>query len=509
MIGREQITAGRIFAIATACTGLFFLLQDGFFTLDGWAHGANARLLSAVAAGDPAFEGLVRINPRPVPNWGGHVLLALFQQLMPALWAEKLLMALLVVVQATGCARYVKAISGRVNALIVLCLPALLGQVLVFGFYNFMFAMGVALWSAAWWLARRDDRWYQWPLLATAALLVYFCHGSGVPFFLLLLYCGTIAKAGAPTSLRAWFVWLGPAIACAPAMLLLVAFDRGQGGSPVYLGGVEVFRRITHFTWLAPYDGYRERMHVLLFVAALLSGTKSVVRGRWRSFAVQDRRWWPVFAGAVVLFAASFLLPDDTGYASYVSLRTVSLAFLLLTVGLAAQRSVHPHLARAGGVLALLSLLVALRFMAAEGAQARVDRDVVLRAAERFKPGDVVLPVWRDDRWLYQHRADLLGLARPVLLLENSQNNKRYCPLVWGADLPEAFNKVAHYADPGYAGLRAYMRAQQMPIVDHIVLMGPQLDVEEPAVKMLCDLADSLGFRQGFQERDVLVLSRP
>lgn len=507
MIHRLQQHRTIVFGCAAVGTALFFLIQDGFFTLDGWAHGANARLLTAVVLGEPALDGLVRLNPSLVPNWSGHVLLALLQTIVPGLWAEKVLLALLVLTQAFGCARYVQALTGqRANVLLLLCLPAMLGQVLVFGFYNFMFATGVALWLAALWLDWIPDRWYRWPMLSSATLVVYVCHGSCVPFFLLLVLIGVFSRSDPPHLMPRMWRAAGIVLSFVPALLMLLAFDHGRAGTSVHADAGAAWDRLWRFTWIAPYDGYRERVHVLLFIAALISGLIAVLR---RGPTECPARTWPVLAGAGGLVAGYFLLPDDTGYASYISLRVLTLAFLLLVIWLAARHVSRPLFAAAAAAMTLVSLGLALRFMAVEGAQARTDRDVVLRAAQRFKAGAVVLPVWRDARWLHQHRADLLGLERPVLLLENSQCNKGYCPLVWGDQLPDAFNKVAHYADPEHAALRQYMRSGTSPAVDHIVFMGPDLVLSEGAPHRLHAFADSLGYRVSFHEKDVLVLSRP
>src|SRR3954447_25399038 len=62
-------------------------------TVDGSSHVYNAEIIRQLVTGhDTVLTHAFRINPRPVPNWSGHAVLALLMMALPAPVAEKLLM---------------------------------------------------------------------------------------------------------------------------------------------------------------------------------------------------------------------------------------------------------------------------------------------------------------------------------------------------------------------------------------------------------------------------------
>ena len=491
----------RPFWATTAAVVLFFLLQNGFFTLDGWAHGANARLMLAKSTDAPYLEGFVRFNPVPVPNWAGHALIAGLLAVFPPLFAEKVHWALLVLALASAGHRVVRAWSGMTDARALLLLPILLGQLFVFGFYNFLWGVAASLWCAAWWCRVPGYRWHHRLILPLCTALVWSCHGSCVFFFFALILAIEVSAPRPSPLLRS----LWALVAFTPAFVALWYFNAGQKQDWSGFTFEELALRLARMEWSVWYDGSRERVMSLALGIAMLIGVFFALR---RGAGVRYRRRWPLPVLVVLFLVAYFTIPDDTGYANFISVRLASLFALVLALWICVQPLFPKWATAAIGGLAVVALIGKLDIAAKEGTQARKDRDVLMRAAATMRPGDVVLPIWRDDRWLYQHRADVLGLSLPLRLLENSECNKRYFPLVWDDALPEAFRKVAYYEDACSKGMLEHMRAGRVPLVDHIVFMGNRLDTTECAVRGLMGLADSLGYRITFSEADVRVLSR-
>lgn len=64
-------------------------------TLDGPSHTYNGWLLrqSANSEAFPLFHRAYELNPLPVPNWNGHVVLAGLMLLVPPIVAERLLVS--------------------------------------------------------------------------------------------------------------------------------------------------------------------------------------------------------------------------------------------------------------------------------------------------------------------------------------------------------------------------------------------------------------------------------
>jgi hypothetical protein len=490
----------RAFPATVLAVAAFLLLQDGFYTLDGWAHLANARLLMDALTGQAWLDGFVRVNPVPVPNWGGHVVLASLLALFPPFLAEKLHWALLFTALAFGARRYLRIWTPHPQAPALLLLPVLLGQLFVLGFYNFLWGLAAACWSAAAWNGQGAGGATRWVLRSASTWLVWCCHGSCVPVMLLLVLAIELSATGRITWRR--FVW--PVLVFAPALAALAAFNMRFQTGPVQLMALDRIGAIVRMEWSVWYDAQRELPLTIALGAALLLAVLTAIRIN----APAPRRTWPLLAAAAGFLLAALLLPDDMGYASYIGLRVATLAALLLVFwALAAM----PHRHAAFAVVTVLALCnIGGRMVLAwrEGRQALPDREVVVRAARSMRPGDVVLPIWRDDHWNMQHRVDLLAAAQPLRVLENYECTRGYFPLVWSPQLPPAFAAQVDYAGDRLARMREHLRMDGSPAVDHIVLMGPQADVGEEAVRGLLSTADSLGYVRSFEAADVQVWSR-
>lgn len=498
----RYLEGDRAFRWVLLIIAALFLLQDGFYTLDGWAHMANARLMLAKWMGDPALVGFVHFNPEPVPNWFGHAMLAALMAVLPALWAEKVHWVLLVLAMAIGGQRFVQAWSGRTDLRVLLLLPIFLGHLFVLGFYNFLWGVAASLWCAAWWCATKDEHWSRWPKLLLCTVLVWTCHGSCVPFFFALIGAISVADRR-PVSIRRLLL---TGLMFLPAFFALWFFNAHQQQNWSGLALSELAHRLARLDWSVWYDHSRERPITVALGAALLLGIVAAWLERGKQ---KGRRGWPLPALGSSLLIAYFLIPDDTGYASFISLRLASLSALVFALWICTVPSFRPWVSMVVGGLALFVLSGKVVIGAREARQACDHRDVLLRAATHLRSGDVVLPIWRDDRWLYQHRADILGLGAPMRLLENSECNKRYFPLVWDDALPNAFRRVAFYEDGCLQGILDHVRRGEEPAVDHLVFMGNRLDSTECGVRGALELADSLGYRISFQEKDVIVRSRP
>lgn len=490
----------RLFAGAVLVVVLFLLLQDGFYTMDGWAHLANAQLLREVLKDRSWLEGFVQLNAAPVPNWGGHVVLASLLAVFPPFLAEKLHWALLFAALAFGARRYLRTWMPHPDAPALLLLPVLLGQLFVLGFYNFLWGVAVSLWCAAWWGGARRSGSGNWAGLFAATVLVWCCHGSCVPFLLVLVLASELRM----TTPAVWWRMGGVLLAFVPAFIALVLFDHRQQVDGEPMMPAEGVRTIVQLQWSVWYDAQREVLLTAVLGAALVLAVVMAARHRTEA----GRRAWPLLAAAGTLLLAGFIVPDDLGYASYIGLRIATLAMLVLVLWALAAMPQRPWAFAVLSALALCVVAGRLVLAAREGRQALPEREVVEHAARTMRPGDLVLPIWRDDRWNMQHRVDVLGATVPLRVLENYECTKGYFPLVWSPELPPAFRAQVGYADDRLDGMRRHLRAGSAPQVDHIVLMGPQAGTEEEAVRALLATADSLGYVSSFAERDVRVWSR-
>jgi len=452
---------------------IWILTIPSFPTLDGWTHLHTARMLFA---GLP--DGVYCHNPGMVPNRVGHLLLGVLQLALPGLIAERILLALIIFGVGIGTYALTRAFGGR-SPLVLLVLPFTVGFLLVMGFHNFLLGLGGALLLSAWWITRERPTWLSWFLLTGASLLLLYTHTMGLVLFLLItgaheLY-GLFGKADgaletSPKARRqrlALFL-----VACAPAILLFLVFNAsrssswGQVDRAGNLG--ELFNLRSMRLLLGPEEGkFNYAMKLTLVVSLLI--TMITRTGRERPWRLLHRDIPLVLS--LALLVLYFIVPDSSGYASFITMRLQLMALILLVVWIASQ-PMPGMLALAPTVMVLLLQNARLQFFHHELAPLAAPRDLLLDAAEALPAGAVVLPISNEGNWLLGHAASLLAVQRNVVLLDNYECGTGYFPLVWCPSLPAPLH--AHFASAEHSleWLPAYIEGNTIPKIDHIVLFG-------------------------------------
>jgi hypothetical protein len=113
-----------------------------------------------------------------LPNIGVDILGTALLDFLPPLIAGHLIIALLLALQYGGVLYFHRQLTGRTSPLVaLLLLPFLYSYVLNWGFANFLLGLGLAFWSAGWWLAYRDRPLLAIPVSCLLALLIFFSHG--------------------------------------------------------------------------------------------------------------------------------------------------------------------------------------------------------------------------------------------------------------------------------------------------------------------------------------------
>jgi len=194
-------------------------------TVDGPSHVYNAVVLRELAAGSPEFARVFAVNPRPNPNWLGHLVLVAFP--------ERVLFSLIVVLFLAGCWRL-----GGVYAF--LAMPLTYHLLLQMGFYNYALGVALSLHAIASW-QHTPGGWRA----AVWMLLVALAHP--LPAAVMIV---SIAIVWLITSRR----WRQLLPLAAPAMILLWFFlqPNRPGGDWTWKGALlwqPLFRMMLLFTF--------------------------------------------------------------------------------------------------------------------------------------------------------------------------------------------------------------------------------------------------------------------
>src|SRR5579862_3381875 len=125
----------------------------------------------------PALQRFYQIAWRPVPDLAMDALVPPLLRIMPLEWAGKLFLVAIYVLLTSGVAFLHRVLFGRWSAWPCLAFLLIYNRLLLWGFLNFLFGLGLALWAFAAWVAWRE-RGVVWRLVCgfVMALAIYFAH---------------------------------------------------------------------------------------------------------------------------------------------------------------------------------------------------------------------------------------------------------------------------------------------------------------------------------------------
>src|SRR5437899_4195899 len=127
-----------------------------FPTQDGPSHLENANILLLLHRTDlPAFREYYAINPKPTPNWLGHLALAGLILMSSPLLAEKILLTGYILALPLAVRYAFRAMRPESAALAVLSFPFLYNCLLHYGFYNFCLSIALFFVAIGYWLGRK------------------------------------------------------------------------------------------------------------------------------------------------------------------------------------------------------------------------------------------------------------------------------------------------------------------------------------------------------------------
>ena len=408
-------------------------------TNDGPAHAWNAALLAHWT--DPEWAAVRRwfeLDLRPVPNWTGHLLLALLQGVLSPEAADRVLLAGYTFTLPVAAAWALEQLRRGSGVFAVLLLPAVHGVAFHMGFLNF--CLGVVLWWAmlgVWWRSRAGPPGRRVAMLCVLGLALYFTHG--------LVW---LAAWGALAVLAAWqglvepggrleLVWL--ALAALPSAGLAAAF---AGGSEGMVWVLDAATRARHLVGLEGLISVHPAERILapasggLMIASIAAG---LVVTRSRPLRGAD--------GALVLtvavLLAYFVAPDGIAGATFIHVR----AMIFLLFAGAALVAVRPPEGRLRGALVAAAALLSVASLVPRAA---VWQDVGRQVAERVDVLDrlpdehIVLHImaarvahpWPDEelQWRTRPLAHVVGWSaakRPLRALPNYEAGTGHFPLRW------------------------------------------------------------------------------
>ena len=166
------------------------------------AHLASFYLLAG-GAKSALFAQFYRVQWAFVPNLAAEAIVPFLAPVLGLSGATALFLTVAILFWVLGAAAVQWALYRRIGIAPLFASVFAYNANLMWGFFNYYFAMGLALLAFAAWIAgehRRNTAYYL--AFAVAVLIIYFCHVFAAAVLLLLIGCYEIAAAGRPLSLR-------------------------------------------------------------------------------------------------------------------------------------------------------------------------------------------------------------------------------------------------------------------------------------------------------------------
>lgn len=155
--------------------------------IDFYNHLARYFVLSHVEHSEFLKENYAS-NWSILPNIGMDVIGTLLLSMFPPLMSAKILAILIFATIYSGALYLNRQISGSWSPLVaILLVPLLYSYIFIWGFANFLFGLGLALWSAGWWLRTRHRLVLALPVAAALAVLIFLAHGLAFALYGILV----------------------------------------------------------------------------------------------------------------------------------------------------------------------------------------------------------------------------------------------------------------------------------------------------------------------------------
>ncbi|MCC7045699.1 MAG: hypothetical protein IT562_03215 [Alphaproteobacteria bacterium] len=243
-----------------------------------------------------------------LPNLAMDIVVWILARWMPVAEAMRLFVALTLVLLIAGSVALHRAIYGRLGAAPMAVFLLLYNHVLIFGFVNYLFGLGLYLLVFAGWIATPAwPAWRRLPVFAMAAVALFFAH-----FFAFGVYGLSVgayelwrmhldqaaARRAMPrrAMLRHWAIALGQLV---PAALLLKAGPFGERNTFINFGDLND----KLLALVSPVWCYGDWIDLALFAFALVLLVRGLSTGRLQ---IAERLRFPI----VVLLLVAIVMPS-------------------------------------------------------------------------------------------------------------------------------------------------------------------------------------------------------
>ncbi|MCZ4409482.1 hypothetical protein O3Q51_11725 [Cryomorphaceae bacterium 1068] len=484
------------FYAITLATLLPVLLYKTFPTVDGPAHLYNARLIHELLIDNTDYlPTFFEFNRSLVPNWLGHLILSSLLFFLPALMAEKVLLAIYIILFPISFRFLWKGLSidGLTGSFaLYFVFPFSYSFLFYYGFYNFHLGMVLLFFTVGFWIKYSKSSQIeskQLAFLILLTLLIYFSHVFvfaifvGVIGFISLIDFLKSPRLDFLKSLKSRFLLIAPGCILTIFYLINTTISPENSGNVANLleswsmiQSVEPARAIEYGK-----EGVFTKWIFILLVVIL--GNLFFVRLKHFKASLRQNSmvWGGISLGLLIVF---FLVPNGP---TFIKSRLLVFFFLFLILFISTQK-VNVWVRVISFVLINYVNIALLKIYIESTKSANAITAEIIEASQHIEPYSTVLPIDDSGHWLLSHSSNYLGVNKPLVILENYEAKTDYFPLIWNySSLPHL-----HLGDTDRSPLDfPTNKANTQSQIDYIFIMSGT-DVSENRKKSETGIKDIL-----------------
>lgn len=423
--------SGYLFVLLLGLNLLLVFSLDFFFTGDGPAHLYNSNLILQLLGNESPATDFFELRKALIPNMGAHALLVLFNSVLEAAMAEKIVMGLCLILLPLAAFYLLSVFDKKQTAFVFLLFPFAHNFCLYIGFQSFCLGLSLGLVALGYFLrrSRAPQKWWAYVGLSLLLFCTAFFHV--VALMITAVTIGVVMLLGLLSKRMHWNAVGYTLLSLLPAILFCGYFVVQNSGGGFVLNTTpfsDLLYGVLHNSALITLSVLESRFinpFSILLVVSVLWVVVERLRSGWL-WKMSD------FALLVTLlcFVLYFVFPNEMASGGFVSVRMLLYAFLFLAlwIGFSLKRTAIT------AVFMCVAVWVHLRVLYYHYGEAKLlskDASLIYEAAMHITEGSTLVPMNYSDHWLHYNIGLYAGAERSIVVLDNYEASTTHFPVVW------------------------------------------------------------------------------
>jgi hypothetical protein len=339
-----------------------------------------------------SYAGNFVVRWDPLPDLAMDLTVPWLTRVMPVVWAAWLFVVVELGLLTSGCVMLSRVVNGRWSWLPLSSFLLLYNWMLIRGYDNFLFGLGLCIWAIALHIALRGATVARLVASCCTALIIYFCHLFPLAVFALVIGTWELGCLIQEGKFRIRSLTLHAAASLlplvVPVVLLAHSSTGGLSGS-IDFGLVHIRTKINQ--WLDVFTiGNR-----VADVAILASLGLTLIIG----FLLRWWTWKPECRITVMALPLVALFAPFSAFASYGVVPRCALSFAFLLTALVDVRASTPRLQRAAALALVLVFGFRIATVTHDWQAAKPTIDAYRKSFTSLKVGSVLFQYKQDTTY--------------------------------------------------------------------------------------------------------------